>query len=1306
MASNMFVRRAKPSDAEAIEKLVGVEQFIVEKRWGTFSIPALIERSPWSCVCVEEDTGVVNAFASFHYFPNIPKLDPAKWDTWFSQKHGRPDLNVSNVFCMSMFLSEHLVEHDALTLVLRTTFTFFAEIDAVLLFLGPGVMPFSPIKERFQQVAPITDEYAEIKHSAFATEREQHVVDLRVRDALVEDHDDLVPVFTQQAGKGEVGDFFVAQLIQAQNERNRAIVAEAGPGGRAVGLMSVTTEVELGVVQEEYDIEPYDFLCKGYVEACEQVAEEHAERMRISREEFRRAQLRKLEERRRAMAEDRQRRKREEEAAAKAAAEALAAESGADGPLPTAEEEVDAEEEAAAAEKERLQQEEEEEAAMLAHMEALEEFGEDPVPKVDLSLLESNAFCITLFCLESTYEARCRDMLAYAFTLFPDKEYAIVTLPYTAPHFCLLRHFTPVTCRADSSFSHVLYIFHRAALLTPVTFSPLEPATHADSVLALVDGLPSYSIVAAALAAHGVDVPELQLPPDQEEQVLVRDKDKKPDPRAWKDGDVLLVGEVAGQVMSVAVFRPCTQVGSFTKFFDCDSLVQFGYYDDHELLLLTALVINPIFTRHAPLLLREAMRRLGGSVLFHAMQPEDVIPEFVFHDFTFVRPRRQPTSTPPADIKEELTGLSKPDCDPDCSALLITSHRLLPQSKHILDARIVVVGASDAGLGLMEALLHVPYLTFRHLVVISQGGLPRTYSNYNMASLSFSPVELWRQAFEHRVQVIDGLMVGVDRAGKVVHMEDGTEISYDHLILTPGLQDYMGMQLRDKEGIVDGLFSPHNLTTAQSVDEFLGRFSQQAEKAIVYGQSLDCLVAVNQLIEKGVKGNLITLALTGRYDQLLPIVAVRDKVWHELKTLGVTVVEHHKLLDVETSDTCLRAARFSLLDEPSESVGGDGAPGEEAVDDAASTEWQRGPLSAFDDGSGGGSRDNGSEPPQGDRATAIQNAFSPSVAATRETRLPCGLLLSFGQRRVNPHVFGAVNSNSLVFDGRLVVDGEFRTNDPVIFGGGSLVKFQRKLLDRRNMAELNSREAGQRLAESVLRVVDPYAKPREAVKAPPLQAPKGELGVLPGGLQLLTLTATMPDGLKLLRDGLDDASRARTGVEGGHGGRHLETDGASGYFKLQLDAYARVSQLTILTPPGQHLEDPWAWTAAMGLPVAMMNDIVNRVDKGVTTDLLAFLQQPWAKALFHDQARQFSSSLLQEVTDMPEVMELIAAVRSRIESDSFTAEKVGDPEELEALPHAAHQLVEERLMDFLTANSDHLAMYLTAQRADAMNKDP
>jgi hypothetical protein len=80
-----------------------------------------------------------------------------------------------------------------------------------------------------------------------------------------------------------------------------------------------------------------------------------------------------------------------------------------------------------------------------------------------------NAFAITLFCIEVAFDSRSRDFLKYAFDLYPDRDYLILTQPHTVSESTLLQKFTLVEKKANNTFHHVLYIIHRDSLLDTET---------------------------------------------------------------------------------------------------------------------------------------------------------------------------------------------------------------------------------------------------------------------------------------------------------------------------------------------------------------------------------------------------------------------------------------------------------------------------------------------------------------------------------------------------------------------------------------------------------------------------------------------------------------------------------------------------------------------------------------------------------------------------------------------------------------------------------------------------------------------
>merc|ERR1719238_1462229 len=87
-----------------------------------------------------------------------------------------------------------------------------------------------------------------------------------------------------------------------------------------------------------------------------------------------------------------------------------------------------------------------------------------------------DVFCVNMCCLDQAYQTQALDFLLPAFSLYPDKDYCIITQPHTAPNTPLLNALTIVPPQPQNTFSHVLYLIHRAALMGPPKVRPMSPA--------------------------------------------------------------------------------------------------------------------------------------------------------------------------------------------------------------------------------------------------------------------------------------------------------------------------------------------------------------------------------------------------------------------------------------------------------------------------------------------------------------------------------------------------------------------------------------------------------------------------------------------------------------------------------------------------------------------------------------------------------------------------------------------------------------------------------------------------------------
>lgn len=64
----------------------------------------------------------------------------------------------------------------------------------------------------------------------------------------------------------------------------------------------------------------------------------------------------------------------------------------------------------------------------------------------------ANAIVINLFCIDEVYESRSLDFVEFAFSLFPDRDYIIITQPFTIPENSLVKHFIQVPRKKNSTF--------------------------------------------------------------------------------------------------------------------------------------------------------------------------------------------------------------------------------------------------------------------------------------------------------------------------------------------------------------------------------------------------------------------------------------------------------------------------------------------------------------------------------------------------------------------------------------------------------------------------------------------------------------------------------------------------------------------------------------------------------------------------------------------------------------------------------------------------------------------------------------
>jgi hypothetical protein len=111
------------------------------------------------------------------------------------------------------------------------------------------------------------------KSEVFYSSKLQVTEKLEIRMAREEDHDDLAEIFNKQSGvlTSQFGEFFIADLIATQNltrritknskSEGKAIVGQVRD--QAVGLMSISTEIDYKLLNNCFELGVYDNLLKN-----------------------------------------------------------------------------------------------------------------------------------------------------------------------------------------------------------------------------------------------------------------------------------------------------------------------------------------------------------------------------------------------------------------------------------------------------------------------------------------------------------------------------------------------------------------------------------------------------------------------------------------------------------------------------------------------------------------------------------------------------------------------------------------------------------------------------------------------------------------------------------------------------------------------------------------------------------------------------------------------------------------------------------------------------------------------------------
>ncbi|XP_004687196.1 PREDICTED: cilia- and flagella-associated protein 61 [Condylura cristata] len=1210
-------RRTESQDIFCIESLI---RKFTQKLFGRLNVIYLLEKANLA-VTLHNDREEIMAQATFMDYPN---WNVAKQDTWVSlmqELDSEIPCTPLNTLFMHLFVAVDEYSVGCCKEIIRTVFRAVPELHFIFLIVPSYMSLGSTLITVFDQVGTVPSLKYDEDFAVHICHRHSHYPQLHIRKARVEDHDDLMPIFMHHDTilKATYGEYFLAELIEAQDEENHAVVCEVE--GIAVGFMSVCSRVNMKLIHECFDLGPFHGFCIPHPDDILEPPEE------LSSQGSQDTELR-------SNSQDSQ------ETVEKSVSPKAVTSTQGEITEAAFEELVSPDQVGNTGEMEVVEK--------LSHVSSVDDAGH--IKSISLASIllpketsyfrpiykgDATAFCIQLFCIDERHEARSLDFMNFVFSLFPEKDFCIISLPHLTPEFVLIQNFVKLVPFNNCTLEHDLYVFHRAGLLKSI-----------DIRLANLSDTPGVEKLVSTLLLN---------------KSILEDLKQYNEARRDPDGTPLqaYVAEVAGQIVGIAVIRDEMDIEYIRSHYNIEDFIYFSHHQREEHGHLYHFALNPIFRHYTKFFLKEILRLGYKSCLYYPVYPKSRKGKFqssyahsltsALHYLVPVRPRRQIV------YPLEKLGINAPSKevskDPLSYALNHTNRKLTLEPKITVNAKIVVVGASNVGISFLETLVFCSHLKFSNLTLISTHGLPgkklldSEQRKFLATDHCFNDKDYALMSLCSWVNVVVGRMTAIDRVAKHVVVSNEEIVLYDHLILCTGLQYQVPCPT--------GADINQHLTNREIPSDWKKRYSDQVPRnhftlndeedcfealtwirnnsiitegyVIVYGNTIDAYTTVETLLHMGVKGSCIYMVQTPATSTITCInnYSVENAVEGALRVAGVTI--YH---------------------------------------DALLAQWN-----------------------EGQNPDPIHCACF--TTPTKPFRLPCSIFFSFCEKNVDYETFKALNDACLVYDGRLVIDTNFHTNDIAIRAAGTLTKFSNRYYSNDwTHSNFSSKEIGFQLAAAMLNLFDPTLEP---IMEPPsdldrlipmYKGAKIQGGILPGSYHYLHIAK--PAIVTPL-----EVHRAQSDF-----GLEIITGSAKNgtYFRLHINKYKMVETITCLSKKPFPVSN---YIRLFGQHEQVLNNLCDRFDNNMVKDLYSYFTEPWCMALFHDRFIDLRRELRQILTSSEEEgLPSIEQLAHQIEDEEINLNEKPRKYLKRVFEETIYkQKVEKSILDFLHYNKYHLPMY-------------
>lgn len=600
-------------------------------------------------------------------------------------------------------------------------------------------------------------------------------------------------------------------------------------------------------------------------------------------------------------------------------------------------------------------------------------------PKKQETQLElgKNAFCIRLLYLEEPYHNNVLEVIKQTFNHFPDRDYCVVTVPTSAVEIVNL---PVIQTKLGQTDNECLYVMNRFALTEPIFIRKSDYKNDLEGVKNLLTGLPYEQEILRNFKL------------DQLENLTLK-------PINEISANIMYYSFVAihqGQIVGIAVTKTLRDHSAFINQYEVEKFVKTTHHRLQGMpIRLLHMVINPLFQHQSRWFVEEILRISKTTLLLYPVDDvakQDIATNIITkQQFVPVKRRRQIQY--PNDIRD-----STPVAPIFEFPLSIITSSILAEPRIVINAKILVVGASDAGLSFLESLVYAPHVIFNNLTLVSKEGIPLPHPHF-VNSECFTEKELKQIGLEYYVRVVKSTTKTIDRVNKCVKLENGLNLAYDYLILTPGVKFNVGT-LSKKLVHTKKVYS-------------VARGSMEAE--------IQTAVSAFESVWKSYKQKLLVeLEISTGMESAQPI---------DLDANKPSIVVYGKHIQAYATVAMILAAgipgEFVHLVVPKAKINGMGVFNNDDVEKLVDDSCARLGVHLYK-GFKLVSWENTSEQDEEAITSVLVRGDDKQFKVIKNIEI----FLYADEKTVDEETYKAINDSCLVFDGLFVIDKYFRTQDP------------------------------------------------------------------------------------------------------------------------------------------------------------------------------------------------------------------------------------------------------------------------------------